>query len=157
MITQIEGILNSRPIIPPSSDANDPTPLTPAHFLIGDSLTSYPDVSVEDVPTNRLSRWEHVEKMRQHFWRRWQGEYLNQLQQRNKWITNKELVKIDHVILIKDDNSPHLSWPLDRIIELHPRKDGIVRVVTVRTSTGSYLCAITNIYLLPVELEPSKE
>ena len=57
LITQIEGILNSRPIMPLSSDANDPTPLTPAHFLIGDSLTSYPDVSVEDMATIRLSRW----------------------------------------------------------------------------------------------------
>ena len=95
--------------------------------------------------------------MRQHFWRRWQGEYLHQLQQRNKWITNKEPLKIGQIVLIKDDKSPPLSWPLGRIIELHPGKDGIVRVVTGRTTTGSYRRAITNICFLPVELEPSKD
>lgn len=30
-----EGLLNSRPIIFVSSDANDPTPLTPNHFIVG--------------------------------------------------------------------------------------------------------------------------
>ena len=139
--------------MPISSDANDLSPLTPGHFLIGESLMSYPDESLEEVPSNRLSKWEHVEQMRQHFWRRWQAEYLHQLQQRSKWSTNTEALKIGQIVLIKDENTPPLSWPMGRIIELHPGKDNIVRVVTVQTYNGQYRRAITKICLLPIDLE----
>ncbi|GFU99607.1 integrase catalytic domain-containing protein [Trichonephila clavipes] len=37
---QIEGILNSRPLCPLSSNSDDLNALTPAHFLIGRSMTS---------------------------------------------------------------------------------------------------------------------
>ena len=155
LITQIEAILNSRPIMPVSSDANDLAPLTPAHFLIGDSLTSYPEESFEETPSNRLSRWEHIEKMRQHFWKRWQNEYLHQLQQRSKWTIQNDNLKLGQIVLIKDDNLPPLSWPIGRISEIHPGKDNLVRTVTVTTSKGSYKRAITKICLLPIDLDSS--
>ncbi|GFV07440.1 hypothetical protein TNCV_1737951 [Trichonephila clavipes] len=40
IITQIEGILNSRPITPLSEDIDDLEVLTPGHFLIGRPITS---------------------------------------------------------------------------------------------------------------------
>lgn len=67
-----------------SSDPADITSLTAGHFLIGSPLTSYPEPSLEKLSTNRLSRWQHVEQLRQHFWRRWLKEYLHHCQQRNK-------------------------------------------------------------------------
>ncbi|XP_076660276.1 uncharacterized protein LOC143363596, partial [Halictus rubicundus] len=70
-ITEIEAILNSRPLTPLSSDPNDLSALTPAHFLIGESLTNIPERDVSDIATNRLSVWEHIQKMKQHFWTRW--------------------------------------------------------------------------------------
>ncbi|XP_046383976.1 uncharacterized protein LOC124154345 [Ischnura elegans] len=66
-LTMIEACLNSRPITQMSSDPNDLNPLTPGHFLIGDALTAIPDPNMIDVPVNRLSRWQHVTRMQQHF------------------------------------------------------------------------------------------
>ncbi|GFX89181.1 uncharacterized protein TNCV_20771 [Trichonephila clavipes] len=45
IITQIEGILNSRPITPLSEDIDDLEVLTPGHFLIGRPITSISELS----------------------------------------------------------------------------------------------------------------
>ena len=81
VLTQVEGCLNSRPLAPLSNYPNDLTPLTPGHFLIGDSLSAIPRQDLVDVPRNRLSRYEHLQQMLQHFRKRWNLEYLHQLQQ----------------------------------------------------------------------------
>lgn len=48
--SEIEGILNSRPIVPMSTDPNDFATLTPAHFLIGRSLVSIPEPDLIEKP-----------------------------------------------------------------------------------------------------------
>ena len=41
VLTQDESCLNSHPLSPIFSDPTDLNPLTPGHFLIGDSLSAY--------------------------------------------------------------------------------------------------------------------
>ena len=43
LLTQIEFCLNQRPLTPLSSDPTDLNPLTPSHFLYGDSYDELPD------------------------------------------------------------------------------------------------------------------
>ena len=82
LIIEIEVILHSRPISPMSPDPNDFLPLTPAHFLIGGSLISFPQLSVNNISSQRLSVWQHAQQLRQHFWKRWHAEYLHHLSTR---------------------------------------------------------------------------
>lgn len=55
---EVEAILNSRPISPLSSDLNDFQALSPGHFLIGNTLTSLPEINRENLHDNRLSLWQ---------------------------------------------------------------------------------------------------
>ncbi|GFV93771.1 integrase catalytic domain-containing protein [Trichonephila clavipes] len=64
---QIEAVFISRPICPLSNDPNDVETLTPAHFLVGSSLVAVPDPDYTEIPMNRLSRWQLVQRMNQHF------------------------------------------------------------------------------------------
>lgn len=85
LVIEIEAILNSRPLTSLSSNPDDPLPLCPSHFMIGDSLVTPVEESFVKSFTNRLSSWQHIQKVKQHFWQRWYKEYLHQLQVRTKW------------------------------------------------------------------------
>jgi len=58
LITQIEACLNSRPLIPLSSDPNDSNYLSLDYFLIGSPLTYIPEPDFTSTPTNSLSSWQ---------------------------------------------------------------------------------------------------
>ncbi|GFV89345.1 integrase catalytic domain-containing protein [Trichonephila clavipes] len=83
LVTQVESVLNSRPLTKISSDPNDSI-LTPAHFLVGTSLTALPEPDLTNTPINRLNRWQLVQKLTQTFWKKWSNDYLNRLQSRVK-------------------------------------------------------------------------
>lgn len=83
---EIEGILNSRPLWAAADDSRDLSPITPAHLIIGKPILPQPlTENCTDVPDNRLTAWGRQQKVRHHFWSRWQSEYLTNLQQRSKW------------------------------------------------------------------------
>lgn len=150
LICQVEAILNSRPLVPVSSDPNDLSALTPGHFLIGWPITAYPEPNLEELPNNRLSRWQYVEQLRQHFWGRWKLEYLHNCQQRSKWNTHENPVVIGQMVIVKDDNLPPLCWTLGRVQDTYPGEDNVIRTVLVRTSKGSYKRPITRLCVLPL-------
>jgi hypothetical protein len=62
LITQVEACLNSRPLVAPSNEPNDPSYLRPGHFLFGDLLTSLPEPDFTNTTMNSLSRWQQVQR-----------------------------------------------------------------------------------------------
>ncbi|XP_054259356.1 uncharacterized protein LOC128984099 [Macrosteles quadrilineatus] len=148
LTTQIEAILNSRPLTPLSNDPNDCSALTPGHFLIGSPLASIPEEDHADIPLTRLKRWHLVQALHQRIWKRWQLEYLHTLQQRSKWTHKTENIKVGDLVLIHS-SSPPLSWPLARVTQLHPGTDGQVRVVDLKTQHGYLTRPVVKVFPLP--------
>lgn len=68
VLTLIEACLNSRPLTPLSNDPSDLHPLTPGHFLIGDAITAIPEHNLMDLSMNRLTRYQLLIQIKQHFW-----------------------------------------------------------------------------------------
>ncbi|UYV73851.1 hypothetical protein LAZ67_11001138, partial [Cordylochernes scorpioides] len=136
VLVQIESCLNSRPLYPMSNDPNDQRVLTPAHFLLTEPSSCVPEDDLLLVKNHLLTRWQLVQRVLQHLWKRWSKDYLNNLQQRNKWKTISPNVDIDTLVLIKEERMPPARWLMGRVVETHPGKDGLVRVVSVRTSVG---------------------
>lgn len=149
IIIQIEGMLNSRPLVPLSEDTDEVEVLTPAHFLIGRELTSVAEPDLTNLKENRLKLWQKITRHTQLIWRKWSLDYLNNMQQRNKWKFKRNEVKIGDLVVLKEDNLPPCKWALGKIIEIIRGKDDRVRVVVVKTSLGVFKRAITKICLLP--------
>lgn len=149
LLAQIESCLNSRPLCPLSADPADADALTPAHFLIGEATNCIPDENLLDVNIDRLSRWKLVERLKQHFWNRWNSEYMCRLQSRPKWNKVERNIKQGDIVLLLHERSIPGQWPLAKVEELHSGSDGLVRVVTLYCN-GKYIKRpISKICLLP--------
>lgn len=148
---QVSAIINSRPLCPISESTDDLDVLTPAHFLIGEPFTSVVEPDISALNIGRLSRWQRVCYMQQHFWKRWSTEYLTLLQERGKWRSSHPNIDIGAIVLIKDENSPPLKWPLGRVVEVVRGKDNIVRVVVLQTKNGLIKRAVAKISILPID------
>lgn len=152
VFTKIEAVLNSRPLCPVSfDDPSDVEILTPGHFLIGQPLNALPEYPLSDVNVSRLNRFQLIQQITQHFWKRWHTQYLSTLQSRQKWTDPCKPPSIGELVLMKEDNLSPLEWRRGRILKTYPGDDNIVRVVDVRTSTGVLTRSLSKLVRLPIE------
>lgn len=153
LFSEIESIINSRPLSPLSNNPSDLQLLTPAHFLIGESLTSILEYDVTHLPENRLNNWQKISQIKQHFWDRWKKEVLLQLQPRSKWCQPVLNGLEPGTLVLLSEDTPPLVWKVGRIVELFPGSDGIPRVATIRTSHGIFKRPVRSLAILPINRE----
>ncbi|XP_064629237.1 uncharacterized protein LOC135488532 [Lineus longissimus] len=130
-VTEVEGLLNSRPLTYSSNDPKDETVLTPNNFLIGQSGGQLAPRVLEGLAFNPRHRWRYVQDLVSKVWRRWNKEFLSLLQNRGKWLDEREDLQVDDVVLLADPTNPRGRWPLGKIMETLPCSDGHVRSVKV--------------------------
>lgn len=150
VLAQIEACLNSRPISQMSDDSNDPSPLTPGHFLIGEPLVLAPEANYEQSNISCLRRWQLTQKMVQHFWKRWSAEYLTHFLQRHKWAHIQPEPKLGDVVLVKEDDLPPARWLFGVIVNKHPGVDKVTRVVSLRCNGKVIKRPTSKLCILPV-------
>ncbi|GFY15384.1 integrase catalytic domain-containing protein [Trichonephila clavipes] len=122
--------------IPPSSP----------HFG-GDVLLSVP----EELPStsNHRDRWELLQNIKRGFWKKWSSEFISSLQPRKKWQDAQPNLKEDDIVLIKEEGPPG-TWPMARVLQVHPGNDGLVRVATVKTQDSVFKRPVHKLHKLPI-------
>uniref|UniRef100_A0ABD2XDV5 DUF5641 domain-containing protein n=1 Tax=Trichogramma kaykai TaxID=54128 RepID=A0ABD2XDV5_9HYME len=75
-------------------------------------------------------------------------EFATLLTQIEAILNSRPLTELGDVVLIKDEVTPCARWPMARVSQLHPGRDGLVRVVTVTTAKGSYKRPVVKIVKL---------
>ena len=90
-LAEVTSIINSRPLVPVSSDAQSPFVLTPSILLTQKTNSEEAIVvPVDSDPKDLLRKqWKRVQHLAAVFWKRWRGEYLQTLQTRRKWFDKK--------------------------------------------------------------------
>ncbi len=128
LFAQIEAILNSRPLSYRSINNTDFEPITPGHFIAGDSLLSVPEPENPNLKHLKLSRrYTLLQQLLNSFWIPWKKDYLNQLQQRGKQKQARENIKSGNVVLIKNPGEAPTNWVMGRIKDVLPDAKGLVR------------------------------
>ena len=152
---QIESCLNSRPLAPLQYDEECIEALTPGHFLIGKPPKSIPDPAFSYRTLSLLRRLHLCQALVRHFWQRWSTEYISSLRRYTKWHYPTRNAQVRDVVILQEDNMVPTKWPLAKVIQTH-RKDGLVRVVTIKTATGTYKRPVIKIaLLLPLDSPPN--
>ncbi len=138
-LTEVEALLNGRPLTHVSVDPKDPHPLTPNHFLLG---RPYPNLPVALIsPKERLSSksWRRAQQIVDSFWRRWLTEYVPALTEKKKWTEKKRDLLVGDLVLVADKKNERGTWPVGRVTKVMPGPDGVVRTAVVKTDYGEYV------------------
>ena len=163
IVTEIEAILNDRPLTYVSPDLSDPEPLTPAH-LYGKRIRQVPHVlnkpeEVED--STYVSGVSMREKVNKHsaviekFWNRWKTEYLTSLREFNRISGhNKEVIKVGDVVIVHDEK-PGMQWKLAVVEGLIKGGDNLTRAAHI--GIGSYQTTRPIVKLHPLEVSSPDE
>ncbi|KMQ84241.1 hypothetical protein RF55_18125 [Lasius niger] len=149
LLAQVEACLNSRPLQALTDDPDDISALTLGHFLVGAPLLAVLEPSLTQKAETTLSRWQHIQRMRDHFWQRWSHEYILALTPLPKWQKGERNPDVGALCLVRSELTLPSRWPLAKITKLHPGNDGVVRVVTIRTSTSELVRPLVKLVLLP--------
>ena len=145
-LTEVEMIVNSRPLSYISADDTE-EPLTPSHLLVGRKTLSLPDVTfqhemdednykVEITPDTLSRRMSHLRKTLDHFWKRWQAEYLLQLRDCHRHYKKTDergdTLSEGQIVLVHSEKCSRGFWKLAKIHQLIQGSDGHVRGAVIR-------------------------
>ncbi|XP_049813599.1 uncharacterized protein LOC126260317 [Schistocerca nitens] len=151
ILVSIEAALNSRPI---TQGGEESEPLTPAHFLVGDRLTTLPTGPESPARKDLSKEFLRLQKMVEHFWNRWKKEYLILLKnfhETHQPRPGSGRLQLGDVILLQENVRPRHMWRKARIEDLHEGRDGKIRTVTLRTSEGSIISRPVQL-VIPLEV-----
>ena len=136
---EAEAIVNSRPLTTDGlTTPSSPEPLTPNHLLTMKANVLLPppgDFKRADLYPRK--RWRGVQHLANEFWNRWKKDFLQSLQERQKWNRVRPNIQTNDIVLLKDDNLPRNQWQLARVVETEPDSDGLVRKVKIMVADRS--------------------
>lgn len=117
LLVQIEVVLNSRPLTPLSSGCFPPYSSYSCQFPNWETITSLPDEDVLELPVTKLSHYQRIQQLHQHFWTRWHKKCISELQKRLKWTASSAVnVKEGTLVLMKEDNLPPIKWKMGVVV-----------------------------------------
>jgi len=153
VLCEITATINARPLTVVTEDLEDLIPLTPAMFLHD---TAYPGVSdLELLEASGFQKlFQNRKKYLQEIKMRFRREYLSLLVHRGKQKVVKKF-NVGDVVFIGSDDKKRWQWPMARILELMPGKDGHVRVAKLKTAFGVFIRPVQ--WLFAMEVTSPKE
>lgn len=150
LLTEIENIVNSRPLTHVSVEPGSAETLTPKHFLLGTSLDSPQIGKFDDSDLYLRKQWRISQRLADMFWNRWVKEVLPDLLPRKKWNKDQRPLQVGDLVYIVDPNGPRNKWPKGLIQEVCPGKDKRVRMVKVKTMTGALTRSAARVARIPL-------
>ena len=138
ILTEVESILNRRPITSLSDNPADVQALSPHSILTG---VLHPDSPVDGFNSSSQYKlnWQYTQIAAEQFWSLWRRLYLPWLQIRQKWLKQKDSPAVGDLVMVLDvdPEKEERNWyPKARITETRVDQFGNVRSVGCRLADG---------------------
>ena len=137
VLTEVEDMVNSRPICSVHDDPEDLNYLTPANFLIGRSIINLPVRPLKHTEVHPTATRKQLNKMLadqeknlEKFWKIWREEYLRNLGVCPA-IKDKLSINEGDLVMVASNKQIRCTWKVGRVVELIEGGDGRIRSVSV--------------------------
>lgn len=144
VLTEVEAVVNSRPLTFIESGRGQPCALTPADLLLSRRLTHVPSQASDSgntqttcARTDAVRRYRYRERLTENFWARWMKEYLLQL--RSAHFARKKTAtefRVGDVVLVYQEKTPRQMWKLARVQEVYKTGDCFIRSCKIKLQDG---------------------
>jgi hypothetical protein len=170
LITEVEAIVNSRPITFVSDDIRSRhCVLRPIDFItemaVGSPL-EFGSAELAGITREKLGEatkrlvayWKYKQRHLDALWKHWYSEYLLSLRERGNATHHgqKRHVRshpvVGEIVLVRDEDIPRGSWKIARVQRLHNSSDGKVRAAEIMLPFGRIINRTVN-FLYPLEIE----
>ena len=151
LITKVEAVINSRPLLQPGTEVEDSC-LTPAHFIAPtsqlslppwDADASDPDWTPKHLESDLLRNFHQGRHYLEQFWKVFSNSYLQELREAQRLHFKSKpgeanwMPKVGDICLAQEPSAAsRMRWPMVRIERLLPGNDGLVRTAQVRLASG---------------------
>ena len=144
LFTEIEAVVNSRPLTEVSSDPRDVQALTPSHFLLGKTFNEQFPVSLDEnatlsSPKDLFTAYSVRNASLKLFWDAWLHQYIRNLPPLSAATKVEKPIIVGTLVLVRDGSKNRSHWPIARIIKTYPGRDKIVRAVDILLTNGTVL------------------
>ena len=147
----VETQINRRPLSYVGDDVKLPV-LTPSSFLFQrtNQIPEQESWRIEDPDLRKHVKY--LKNCKDDLWKRWKKEYLAALRERHNLThkVSKFQPQVRDVVIIKTGNKNRSTWPLAIVSETYPGKDGIIRVVELKTAHGRLERPVQHLYPLEI-------
>jgi hypothetical protein len=171
VITQIEAMLNNRPLTTVTENLEDTfTIIRPVDFLrpANDATdtwkaTGYDDYENDPTYFEKLTTKTNLSEMLQiqksyleKFWQIWHDQYLTAIRERQRSIEKSMAIQGEPIlgesVLIESDEPDRNQWKVGVVDEIIRSEDGVIRTLRIKTGKKTTLLrAINQIYPLEAE------
>ncbi|XP_021959323.1 uncharacterized protein LOC110855215 [Folsomia candida] len=154
-VCSVEAVVNGRPLTYVTENGGDLVPLTPAMFLQEIKSSAFPEAELLSGDELR-KKSRGIVVLREELRSRFRKEYLSLLVQKSSERKLEDL-RVGDVVLVGADGKKRLDWPMAKIVEFLPGKDGKVRLARVKTLNGIGIRPLQRLYPLEVSSEVEAE
>ena len=140
VLTEVEAMVNSRPLTFISDEPQETSYITPASFLIGRPITNIPIRTSKGKDPGGLSSKEinrcliSQNRMLESIWKMWKEDYIRQLGRVPNDLKEDNALKVGELVMVTDHNSPRCKWEVGLIESVKEGRDGKIRQCKVRTA-----------------------